>query len=111
MSDANSTAVFDNLRYARWLLGQGDNLKAVLAYCQAFRDAATPREKWTEGVNPAVLVLLDLYESLPTTSLEVVALADVESAYSAQGIDLELVQLLISQFLPLVLELIGRFRK
>lgn len=107
-----SLGIRDNLRLARWLLSQGDELQAMLGYAQAFREGEKVRQKWEEGLRPAGDMGVTIVESYPAAEAQDVAtMAAIESIASTKGIDAATIAYLVSEFLPLVLELVAKLRR
>lgn len=110
MSDASPQA-FTNLRLIRWLLGQGENVQAIIGYYDAFVEAPTVRAKWYDAVRPTGDLLADLVDTLPTVEAnEVVMLADVQAQAVALGVDWSKLVGAAEKLLPIVLDVILRLR-
>jgi len=111
MSDASVQGAFTNLRLIRWLLGQGENVQAIIGYYDAFVEAPTVRAKWYDAVRPTGDLLVDLIDTLPAVEAnEVVMLADVQSQAVALGIDWNKLVGVAEKLLPLVIDLLLRTR-
>ena len=108
---ATAVGMFDNLRYARWLLNHADELPKLVAFYEAFKAAESVRQKWHDGVRPAGDLIVDIVDTFPAVGAQdVVALADVQAQAVALGIDWDKLVQLCEVFGPLVIDALIRLR-
>ena len=108
---ATAVGMFDNLRYARWLLNHADELPKLVAFYEAFKAAESVRQKWHDGVRPAGDLIVDIVDTLPAAGVsEAIALGDVQAQALRLGVNWEKVLELSEKFLPLVVDLVIRLR-
>ncbi len=81
---AQPAAIFDNLRLARWLLGQGQTAIALTNYYDEFKKSEGVREKWYRAARPAGDLVVDVIDTIPVAAA---AAEEQTEAFRAQSIE------------------------
>jgi len=107
---AEALGVLDNVRLIRWLLGHSEKIPVLMGYLDAYKDAGTIAEKIRTGVVPTLLLLADIIDTLPNAQVAAVVLGDVQAQAVGLGIDWSALEQLAQFLLPIVIDLILKYR-